>query len=447
MASLRRHRNRQLDPEPGGRQTARKTTHSLLAAAVTRARDYPKGALKDAAKDFLKDAAKDVPQDISLDVIRVHDAATATAGDAAEESIDDAAREAAHSVTGDAIIKVARNAAEVSGRVAAHDAAWDAAKHAAWDAARDAARNATQNATVDPVKDDAENTANDVPSTVTATAIVFSRVSPLDLPEKLDDANGNLHFIVRPPPKSQRWLSKRPAMVLQSSSTEPPTADQMTAAQAAPAPTTADTGGQHCKFNAAAFDTAIYSQAGAMKPPAGVSVPPRRKRRLSGASDDRVYVHANPVIHRAHNRSQEWHKEKAREIQARGGRKVWFGRVMERIQWRRRRESRSNQSARLTTPQPWTFSRPLDFGDVPESELPEAVLENAGWVKACAWHRETRRMMDLRHQESLKSEAETRQFYVDVMQSIRPSGEERRTGSEDDISRWETNNKQVTESA
>ncbi|PHH88600.1 hypothetical protein CDD83_7327 [Cordyceps sp. RAO-2017] len=182
-------------------------------------------------------------------------------------------------------------------------------------------------------------------------------------------------------------------------------------------------------FDSAAFDAAIYRQSEAIRPPAEVAVPSRPKQRPSRPSseDQRMYIHANPAIHSSHNRSGEWFKAKALEMQRRGRRKAWFGKVVERQRWLRAQQrsqrtvvNGSKFAQRLTTPQPWTYSRPVDFGDVPESQLPQDVLQNPAWRKACAWHREMHRVRHLRQREVRKSEQETRQFYKNVMESMQP---------------------------
>lgn len=102
----------------------------------------------------------------------------------------------------------------------------------------------------------------------------------------------------------------------------------------------------------------------------------------------------NPAIHYPYKRSEEWYKEKALAIQARRGRKAWFGKVIERRRWLRAKEKAEDERNAATQkptridPQPWSYDRIIDFGDVPEEELPDDVLQNPAWVKACAWHRE-----------------------------------------------------------
>ncbi|KAL7915268.1 hypothetical protein GGI35DRAFT_474951 [Trichoderma velutinum] len=150
-------------------------------------------------------------------------------------------------------------------------------------------------------------------------------------------------------------------------------------------------------FDSEAFDTMIYRQS-MLRPPAGVSVQalprPKTPVQQSSIEDQRQYLAINPAIHFSYNRSEEWYKEKALAIQARRGRKAWFGKVIERRRWLRAKEKAEDERNAATQkptridPQPWSYDRIIDFGDVPEEELPEDVLQNPAWVKACAWHRE-----------------------------------------------------------
>lgn len=188
------------------------------------------------------------------------------------------------------------------------------------------------------------------------------------------------------------------------------------------------------KFDSMRFDVAIYGQPGAMmKPPLGMSLPFHRHQRPTAVPKEsgRMYIYADPAIHLCHNRSDEWHKLKAREIQTRGRRKTWFGQVAARLRWIRVQEAdRKTQlmgdasSHRLVTPQPWTYRRPLDFGVVKESNLPGQVLQNADWQRACAWHREVRLTKTLCRRLAprwalRRAQEETQQYYANVVESIR----------------------------
>ena len=44
----------------------------------------------------------------------------------------------------------------------------------------------------------------------------------------------------------------------------------------------------------------------------------------------------------------------------------------------------------MSTKHDTRFGRPVDFGDVPEAELPEMVKSNPEWMKATAWMRKCR---------------------------------------------------------
>ncbi|KAF7550168.1 hypothetical protein G7046_g8105 [Stylonectria norvegica] len=154
------------------------------------------------------------------------------------------------------------------------------------------------------------------------------------------------------------------------------------------------------KYDAAAIDIIIYQQS-EMSPPDGVFIMPRiPEKPTTSSKDGRLFLPVNPAIHYTHNRSEQWHRRKAREIAARGGRKKWFGKVLERqrmlrrrkaMEERRRRKQRHEGAVPMRRdPQPRTYNRVQDFGDVPEKELPDDVASNPAWVKACAWFREAR---------------------------------------------------------
>lgn len=185
-------------------------------------------------------------------------------------------------------------------------------------------------------------------------------------------------------------------------------------------------------FDSNAFDGAIYQQSGAAPPPAGVMVTRRTAddHATQGVQQQRGFVHANPAIHLMHNRPKSWFLRKNAEIRARGNRKRWFGRVGARLRfirfWKRKEESKRKDALRRgqlpeqIDPQPRTFSRPLDFGLVPESELPEEVLQNSGWKKACAFFRENRRLRDSRRQDLRRCEEETNEYLMMLEQGQGP---------------------------
>ncbi|KEY65201.1 hypothetical protein S7711_09380 [Stachybotrys chartarum IBT 7711] len=158
------------------------------------------------------------------------------------------------------------------------------------------------------------------------------------------------------------------------------------------------------RFNSLAFDKLIYGQQGALAPPPGVAVsapskeePPKPVSSSSGTStrmDKRLYLPVNPAIHRPYQRTQVWQDKKDREIQVRKGRKHWFGKVAERQRWLQSKEKMDGKGpvehGDRTDPQPRSHDRPLDFADVPESELPSYVRDNPAWLMACRWQREQR---------------------------------------------------------
>lgn len=179
-------------------------------------------------------------------------------------------------------------------------------------------------------------------------------------------------------------------------------------------------------FDSAAFDACIYQQSD-LRPPPGVVIPSRatRKAKAKASSEEPLlFLPVNPAIHRMHNRSQDWYKKKCQEIKRRPRRKAWFGKVLERQRWLQVMEAKLDEEceqARLAgkeppfrPPQPRTHKRILDFGDVPEEELPEDVRNNPAWLKACAWHRETmNRALQRQHQVN-KTTEETQRFFMEA---------------------------------
>ncbi|KPM37071.1 hypothetical protein AK830_g9492 [Neonectria ditissima] len=152
-------------------------------------------------------------------------------------------------------------------------------------------------------------------------------------------------------------------------------------------------------FDSAAFDAVIYRQSD-LKPPSGVSVGCSPITVPASSEDARLALHVNPTIHRMYNRSEEWYQKKSREIKSRGGRKAWFGKTIERQRYLRSREAaieKERDRARKNRaipprrePRPRGHKQTLDFGMVPEKELPDDVQKNPAWLKACTWFRETR---------------------------------------------------------
>lgn len=176
------------------------------------------------------------------------------------------------------------------------------------------------------------------------------------------------------------------------------------------------------QFDSSAFDTALYQQPDAAPPPAGVVIGPRieNKPPLSQTT----YIYANPAIHGMHNRSKAWHEKKALEIQSRGGRKFWFSKVSARLRWLQSKRIRSSKTQDVTCdqmperadPEPGAYRRPLDFGDVPESKLPEKVRQNPDWLKACEWFRQQQNLRDMRLRESKRCEQEANEYYMILSQ-------------------------------
>ncbi|EFQ35066.1 uncharacterized protein GLRG_10210 [Colletotrichum graminicola M1.001] len=159
-------------------------------------------------------------------------------------------------------------------------------------------------------------------------------------------------------------------------------------------------------FNSAKFDAMIYGQAEATSPPEGVFVPVAPSNMLtnvqfSGESREQLYMRLDPRIHWPHNRSDHWYRAKMEEIKSRGGRKANFGRAAQRMRQQRLETERLDKEEKRAAeqglpvlhnkpPQPWSHHRPMDFGDVPEEELPAYVRKNPEWLQATAWMRENR---------------------------------------------------------
>ncbi|OBS15409.1 hypothetical protein FPOA_13747 [Fusarium poae] len=127
-------------------------------------------------------------------------------------------------------------------------------------------------------------------------------------------------------------------------------------------------------FDPVAFDSIIYRQS-RLCPPPGVRLSPRIVKY----------------------RSQHWYKQKCEETKRRPRRKAWFGKVQARLRWVRAEKERLEQSRQnaqndgttppFEPPEPRCFKQILDFGDVPEKDLPEHVRNNPAWLKTCAWLR------------------------------------------------------------
>lgn len=173
-------------------------------------------------------------------------------------------------------------------------------------------------------------------------------------------------------------------------------------------------------FDPVAFDSIIYRQS-RLRPPPGVRLSSRIVKNGSASrKSERVYLPVNPAIHKMHKRSQHWHKQKCEEIKRRPSRKAWFGKVEARLRWLRAEEERLEQSRQnaqddgtmppFEPPEPRCFKQILDFGDVPEKELPEHVRNDPAWLKACAWLRKCEDQATHQRQVN-KSKKEAERYY------------------------------------
>lgn len=169
-------------------------------------------------------------------------------------------------------------------------------------------------------------------------------------------------------------------------------------------------------FDSAKFDAMVYGQANAASPPEGVVVPTApingsTNTPSSGENPEQLYMNFDPRIHWPHNRSNEWYKLKMEEIKARGGRKANFGKAAQRMRQQRLEAERRaekemwaiEQGASVSTnkqPQPWSHHRHMDFGDVPQEDLPAYVRKNPEWMHATAWMRENREQNLRRNREA-----------------------------------------------
>ncbi|KAK2004204.1 hypothetical protein LX36DRAFT_564727 [Colletotrichum falcatum] len=169
-------------------------------------------------------------------------------------------------------------------------------------------------------------------------------------------------------------------------------------------------------FNSAKFDAMIYGQAEATTPPEGVFVPVAPGNMLanaqfSGEGRGQLYMKLDPRIHWPHNRSEHWYNAKMEEIKSRGGRKANFGKAAQRMRQQILEAERLDEEEKRAAeqglsvsnskpPQPWSHHRHMDFGDVPEEELPTYVRKNPEWLQATAWMRENRVKNLLRNKEA-----------------------------------------------
>lgn len=153
------------------------------------------------------------------------------------------------------------------------------------------------------------------------------------------------------------------------------------------------------------FDSLIYGQTDTSKPslkslfdrrnPSN----PRGESSVSAGSAGRagpcLHIRMDPKIHWTHPQSEEWHRRKQEEIRFRGTRKENCGKAAQRMHAKRLRDTLISRASPATPAANDTgssgFGRPMDFGDVPEAELPEMVKSNPEWLKAAAWMRKCRR--------------------------------------------------------
>lgn len=180
------------------------------------------------------------------------------------------------------------------------------------------------------------------------------------------------------------------------------------------------------QFDSTAFDSLIYQQSD-LQPPSGVIVSKHVRHKTATSSKDRIFLPVNPVIHTLHNRSQEWHAKKSQEIEQRPTRKAWVGKVRERQEWFRAREAeqervyqravKDGKTSPYREPKPRGHKQAIDFGDVPEADLPEDVRSNPAWLKACAWFRRSNNIAARRQLEINRSAQEAQRFFMEQFQA------------------------------
>ncbi|OHW94428.1 hypothetical protein CSPAE12_06797 [Colletotrichum incanum] len=160
----------------------------------------------------------------------------------------------------------------------------------------------------------------------------------------------------------------------------------------------------------------LYGQAEATSPPDGVLLPSALINNLANAQPsaegrEQFYMKLDPRIHWSHNRSEQWYNLKMEEIKARGGRKANFGKAAQRMRQQRLEGERRDEEEKRAIeqglpvpinkpPQPWSHHRHMDFGDVPEEELPAYVRKNPEWLQATAWMRQNREQTLHRNKEA-----------------------------------------------
>ena len=152
------------------------------------------------------------------------------------------------------------------------------------------------------------------------------------------------------------------------------------------------------------FDSVIYNQSAAPTAPLGSLFDrrgPTRPWKEPSASNHSthqavpcLHIRMDPRIHWTHRQSEEWHRKKQKEIRLRGTRKENFGKAARRMQAKRISKALVSRAVTGDTvrndSRVFGVGRPIDFGDVPEEELPEMVKSNPQWLKAAAWMRKCR---------------------------------------------------------
>ncbi|KAF5704683.1 hypothetical protein FMUND_12371 [Fusarium mundagurra] len=175
------------------------------------------------------------------------------------------------------------------------------------------------------------------------------------------------------------------------------------------------------EFDSEAFDSLIYRQS-SLQPPPHVTVSSRIVKYHPLYGDQKpLYLPVNPAIHHMHKRSRAWYRKKCDEIRRRPKRKEWFGKVVERQRWLQALEVKKQEKIKQaqqdgTTPpyippEPRGVKRILDFGDLPEEELPEYVRSNPAWLKACAWFRECEDKATARQRHVNNKTKETESYF------------------------------------
>ncbi|KAJ4415456.1 hypothetical protein N0V82_007327 [Gnomoniopsis sp. IMI 355080] len=110
------------------------------------------------------------------------------------------------------------------------------------------------------------------------------------------------------------------------------------------------------------LDQYIYGQGSSSAPPPGVGIEPRPVPGLI-PDEKGIFVHLDPRTHRIRPHSEQWYRQKEKEIKARGGRKSNFGKAAQRLKEERLKED------------------PEDF----EASLPDRVRNNESWLAATRW--------------------------------------------------------------